>query len=599
MPIILPQSLRVPALLVGGVRSGCGKTTLTLALLAALRLRNIVVQACKAGPDFIDPAHHAAFTGQPSYNLDAWMGGPDGLERAFAAALQNLEQTSLAPLPQSALHAASASGTAFGPTPDNTLAQATDQSPVAHSPQKMLLIEGVMGLFDGAASPRLIGEGEGSTAEIARRCKVPVLLVVDVRGLAQSAAAIVQGFVNYRADIFFAGIVCTHVGGARHQHLLREALAHCGVPLLGMLPRADAPRLPSRHLGLLLPHEIELQADTLAGWLEKHMDIDALLRIVLRNSCAASATQDSHDTTLQLSQLALRSEASKTAAQVGPQARAAADTPAPGQAPAVACTASPILSPVLECTVPPASAPTLPAAPIPVPTPACSSVPRSAQGLSLGRHSTRPRIAIARDDAFCFLYPDFPTVLTQLGAETLFFSPLRDSALPPCEALYLPGGYPELFAERLSTNTAMREAIRSFADKGGTIYGECGGYMYMMESISITTDTDTAIWPMTACLPLACRLEEKRVALGYRAARPAGPQFWGTDNLCVRGHEYHYARLLPQADPPPPLWKVCDAAGKSLPDEGSLLGRLAGSWLHLYPQGARPLLTRFIQGLRL
>lgn len=510
----MPHLPRPPALLVGGVRSGCGKTTLTLALLAALRLRNIVVQACKAGPDFIDPAHHAAFTGQPSYNLDAWMGGADGLERAFAAALNRLNAT---PAPASLL------------TPACT--------PTNRAVQKMLLIEGVMGLFDGAASSRLTGEGEGSTAEIARRCGVPVLLVVDVRGMAQSAAAIVQGFVRYRPDISFAGIVCTHVGGTRHQHLLREALAPCEVPLLGLLPRANAPHLPSRHLGLLLPHEIELHAAPLADWLEKHMDIDALLDLLLRNPCAATATQEHHAT----------------------------DEYATRQPCATASLAA--LSPISLSTHAPAR--------------------------KTARQGTQARIAIAHDEAFCFLYPDFSAVLQQLGASTVFFSPLHDVALPPCEAVYLPGGYPELFAERLAANTAMREAIHAFADKGGTIYGECGGYMYMMESIT----TDTGVWPMTACLPLACRLENKRVALGYRCARPVGPQFWGSGDLYVRGHEYHYARLLPQHTPLPPLWRVSDAAGNPLPDEGSLLGRLAGSWLHLYPQGARPLLASFIKGL--
>lgn len=596
MPILPPQPLRPPALLVGGVRSGCGKTTLTLALLAALRSRNIVVQACKAGPDFIDPAHHAAFTGQPSYNLDAWMGGPDGLERAFAAALHNLEQSHLAQTQDRLLQA----GSAFNPA----FAQASGHNaPPLYTPadsrlQKMLLIEGVMGLFDGAASSRLIGEGEGSTAEIARRCGVPVLLVVDVRGLAQSAAAIIEGFVRYRADISFTGIICTHVGGLRHQHLLRETLALCEVPLLGMLPRADAPHLPSRHLGLLLPHEIELQADTLANWLEKHMDIDALLRIVLHNACGASTTQASPAAVaqLQVSQPALLVESINSGEHGAPPINIASRTPAGPLAANFAAAYTTVPS------VTHAAGNALTTAALSMrghtghtsgPAATCPQAP------FVVRKNVRPRIAIAHDEAFCFLYPDFPTVLTQLGAETLFFSPLHDTALPPCEALYLPGGYPELFAERLSTNIAMREAIHSFADKGGTIYGECGGYMYMMDSISITTDTGTTLWPMTACLPLACRLENKRVALGYREARPAGPQFWGKDDLCVRGHEYHYTRLLPQAAPLPPLWKVNDAAGKPLPDEGTLLGRLAGSWLHLYPQGARPLLTSFIQGLRL
>lgn len=513
--------------MVGGVRSGCGKTTVTLALLAALRLRNIVVQACKAGPDFIDPAHHAIFTGQPSYNLDAWMGGAEGLERAFAAALAHLNAL---PVP---------------PPTENTPPCAT-VSPL----QKMLLIEGVMGLFDGAASPRLSGEGEGSSAEVARRCAVPVLLVLDVRGMAQSAAAVVQGFLRYRSDISFSGIVCTHVGGPRHQKMLREALAHCDAPLLGMLPRAGAPQLPSRHLGLLMPHEVELHAAPLAAWLEAHMDIDALLRML----STASVTQDSKGP-----------RGDRHTAQYS-------DNRPPSNNKAPCPTATHQTAPQTSCL---------------------GTHGAKTPSSTAHKAASRPTIAIAHDAAFCFLYPDFPAVLQQSGADIVFFSPLRDTVLPPCAALYLPGGYPELYAEQLTANVTLRESILAYARNGGTVYGECGGYMYMMESITTASGT----WPMTACLPLSCALETQRVALGYRCARPVSTQFWST-TASVRGHEYHYARLLPQQSPPPPLWHVTDAAGTPLPDEGTRLGRLAGSWLHLYPQGARLLINSFIQGLQ-
>lgn len=493
-----------PALMVGGVRSGGGKTTLTLALLAALRARHIRVLGCKAGPDFIDPAHHSALTGQPSYNLDPWMGGADGLERAFAAAVQHLH--SLPPLPNA---------------PANI--------------QKMLIVEGVMGLFDGASSPDIVGEGAGSSAQLARRCALPILLVVDVRGMAQSVAPLVQGFLRYRDDLTFAGIVCTHVGGQNHQTMLRQALAHVDAPLIGLLPRAGAPSLPSRHLGLCMPHEVETHAASLATWLEDHADLDALLG-TLRTLRTASATQQGNSHS--------------------------------GTSPAPAAQA--------------ASAP---------------SGPQSTPPPHAGQRSPRkaPRIAIAHDYAFCFVYPDFAPLLQSLGAQTIIFSPLRDLALPRCDALYLPGGYPELFAPQLSANAPMRASILDHARHGGTIYGECGGYMYMMRTIT----TPTGTWPMSACLPLDCRMEDQRVALGYRNAVPASPeslQFWGTD-CPVRGHEYHYARLLPSPEALPSLWQVSNAANTPLPAEGTCMGRLAGSWLHLYPQGARDLLQHFVQGL--
>lgn len=220
-------------LLIAGTRSGCGKTTVTLALLAALARRGCAVQACKVGPDFIDPTHHAALTGRPSYNLDTWMGGPEGMERVFARALRS-------------------------------------------SPADLVLVEGVMGLFDGA---RETG-GAGSSAHVARRLGLPVLLVADVRGMAQSAAALARGYLQHMPELTFAGVVCTHVGGRGHRDMLREAFAAAALPLLGLLPREGAPELSSRHLGLLMAHEAALttaQRNAAADWLERRMDLDALL----------------------------------------------------------------------------------------------------------------------------------------------------------------------------------------------------------------------------------------------------------------------------------------------------------------------------------
>lgn len=517
LPDVMPNCMTglMPSLMVAGVRSGCGKTTLTLALLAALRARNIRVLGCKAGPDFIDPAHHSALTGEPSYNLDAWMGGDHGLERAYTAAVQHLH--ALPPLPNA-------------PT---------------HMP-KMLVVEGVMGLFDGASCATLVGEGAGSSAQVARRCKLPVLLVVDVRGMAQSVAPVVQGFLHYRTDISFAGIVCTHVGGPRHQKMLREALDHVDTPLVALLPRAGAPVLPSRHLGLCMPHEVTTHAATLATWLEDHADLDALLS-TLRTLYPASVTQERSQSCVTLSV--------ETNAALGTET-------------------APELRPHMDTNM------------------------GTEAGEDFVAHIRRaPVIAIARDNAFCFLYPDFAPMLHSLGAHTVCFSPLEDTTLPPCDAVYIPGGYPELFAPQLTANVSMRVSILDHAKRGGTIYGECGGYMYMMRSITTATGT----WPMTNCFPLDCRMEEKRVALGYRSAIPVGPasqNFWGTTSP-VRGHEYHYARILPSQETLPPLWQVSDAAGTPLPPEGSHVGRLAGSWLHLYPQGARDILQHFVQGLLL
>lgn len=499
-------------LLVAGTCSGSGKTTLALSLMAALRQRGLTVQAFKAGPDFIDPGHHAAITKRPSCNLDTWMAGEAGVCAAWAHLLQSQ------------------------PKPD------------------FLLGEGVMGLFDGAAG---LG-GLGSTAHLARLLHVPLLLVVDARGMGQSTAALAHGFTSLQSDLHFAGMVCTHVGGESHASMLREAFAtvfgqgtshthglhnshkpnssndspssNClpssrnpHIPLLGLLPRKGAPKLTSRHLGLTMAHEHNWDTPRLHGmirWLEEHMDVDALLKACVEHSL-----------------LQPKSVAPATSTTSAKPALSAPPTPR---------------------------------------SPACES--------------SRPRIAIARDEAFCFLYAHMPMVLEELGAECVFFSPLRDTSLPDnCRALYFPGGYPELHAQALATNTVMHESVRAFAALGKRIYGECGGYMYLMESIEVAGQH----WAMSGCLPLRCRLEEQRVALGYRELTPFEGQ-----KMVGRGHEFHYSRLLEASPTTPlcsPLWQVRDRKGCPLPPEGARYGNVYGSWVHLCPYGGRELLAYILQ----
>jgi cobyrinic acid a,c-diamide synthase len=223
-------------LIVAAPRSGAGKTTVTLGLLAALKRRGLAVQAAKAGPDYIDPAFHQAATGRKSVNLDSWAMRPSLLDALVVEAASRAD---------------------------------------------MLVIEGVMGLFDGidAAAGRT-----GSTADLAARFVLPVLLVIDVSGQAQSAAALLRGFVTHDPEVKIGGVVLNRVGSERHRKFVADAIAASGIPVLGSVPRDEMIALPERHLGLVQAGEhgdLAERLDRLAAIAETHLDLDGILRLAV------------------------------------------------------------------------------------------------------------------------------------------------------------------------------------------------------------------------------------------------------------------------------------------------------------------------------
>ncbi len=220
--------MRKPAFILGGTHSGCGKTTVSLGIMAALKARGMQVQPFKCGPDFIDPTLHQLITGQVSRNLDIRMCGPEWVQGTF---LRNLENKDCG------------------------------------------VIEGVMGLFDG---------GAGSAATLAKTLEIPAFLIIDVRAAAESIAAVVQGFATLDPQVNLAGVLCNRIGSLRHKELIVEAVTrYTDVPVIGCIPRNEEVTIPSRHLGLYMGEEKPLQgADiaALAELMEQHLDLDAMLR---------------------------------------------------------------------------------------------------------------------------------------------------------------------------------------------------------------------------------------------------------------------------------------------------------------------------------
>src|ERR1700722_4673638 len=223
-------------LIISAQRSGAGKTVITLALLAAFKRRAIAVRAAKAGPDYIDPAFHAAATGTAGRNLDSWAMPPRLLDALMMEAARDAD---------------------------------------------LLVIEGVMGLFDGIAGAP---GRQGTTADLAARFGLPVLLVLDVAGQSQSAAAVLRGFATHDAGVRIAGVVLNRVGSARHRALVADAIAPLGIPVLGAVPRDGELALPERHLGLVQAGEhadLAARLDRLAELAERCLDLDAVI------ACAA------------------------------------------------------------------------------------------------------------------------------------------------------------------------------------------------------------------------------------------------------------------------------------------------------------------------
>lgn len=418
--------------------SGSGKTVLTLGLLRALSRQYPRIGAFKIGPDYIDPAFHAAATGRPSFNIDLWAMRP----ATVAQILRRLDDVS-----------------------------------------DLIVGEGVMGLFDGAA------DNSGSTADVAVATGLPVVLVVDVRGQAASAAALLRGFMGHRADVPISGVIFNRVGGPAHEAMLRQAVAPLGLPVLGAVPRDAALVLPDRHLGLVQAAEHERLEEFVSHAAQRLEAVVELQRL--------------------------------------------ADLARPLQV--------------------------------------------ADAGTGLATPPLGQRIAIARDTAFSFAYPAVLEGWQRQGAGLSFFSPLADE--PPAEdadAVYLPGGYPELHGGRLAAAERFKDGIRRAATRGAAVYGECGGYMVMGEAL---VDADKQHHAMAGLLPVATSFAERRLHLGYRQVALQADAVIGRAGQKFRGHEFHYATVLREEGEP--LFGAANARGESVGSMGLRRGRVAGSFCHL------------------
>ncbi|MCD8453824.1 cobyrinate a,c-diamide synthase [Tenacibaculum finnmarkense genomovar ulcerans] len=379
-------------LIISAPSSNAGKTTLTLGLLRLFKRKNYAVQPFKVGPDYIDPKFHQLACSNVGVNLDLFM------------------------MPQNDIN-------------NNLHFYGKDA--------EINCIEGVMGLFDGAK------KDQGSTAEMAKKLKTPVLMVIDAKAVAYSVAPLIQGFVNFDKEVKIMGVVFNRVGSERHYKMLKEACDDIGVHCFGYLSNLKNIEIPSRHLGLNI-QEIE-KFDTvinqIADELEKTIDWKAIL------------------------------EASK---EIKP----------------ISVSSEKIIQP------------------------------------------KKIKFAVAKDEAFNFIYPQSISAMEALGTVE-FFSPIKDAEIPDCDFIYFAGGYPESYLKELSSNTKMLASIQKFAENNGQIYAECGGMMYLGKTI--ISENKTA-FKMVGIFDFNATIADKKLHLGYRTSK--------INEHIFRGHEFHYSSLI-------------------------------------------------------
>ncbi|MBL4826986.1 MAG: cobyrinate a,c-diamide synthase [Spongiibacteraceae bacterium] len=416
------NTLSCPALFFAAPASGQGKTTITAAIARFHKNAGRTVRVFKTGPDYLDPQVLEQASGQAVEMLDLWMSGIELCQqKLYSAALE----------------------------------------------ADIILVEGAMGMFDG----------EPSSADLAASFGIPIAIVMDVKGMAQTAAALALGLVNFRDDYTVAGLIANNCGSERHAQLIRDALPS-SLPLLATLARNDAVTLPERHLGLVQASECRAELE----------------------QCFESACQ-----------------------WIGNSALTQ----------------------------------------LPKPVNFKQQQIDKPDKLLAGVH-----IAIAKDAAFTFIYADNIQLLKDLGAQLSFFSPLMDKKLPNADALWLPGGYPELHAKQLSTNPIMIASIQSFFNSNRPLLAECGGMLYCMQTL---TDLNEQTYSMTGLINGHGSLRGRRGCQGMQTAMlPEGE---------VRAHAHHRSQCV---DTPTPL-----AFGKRQrhPAPGEAIYReraLTASYLHLF-----------------
>jgi len=446
-----------PRILIAGTSSRVGKTLVSIGLMRALTNRGYTVQPYKVGPDFIDPSFHFFATGRPSRNLDSFMMKKRDIIEAFERGFRGAD---------------------------------------------IAVIEGTMGLYD---SHNAVDE-KGSTAEISKILKCPVILVANVERMSRTAAPFLLGYRIFDPNVQIAGVILNRVGNERHARKAKTAVESLAkMKVLGVIPRRGDIVIPDRHLGLIPAFErdefLEL-FDKLAEVVEKYVDVDKIIEIAYK---------------------------------------------------------APDIEIVEE-----------------------NEIFRKKSDI------TSVKLGIFRDRVFTFYYQDNIDALVACGAKIYYIDSINDRKLPEVDALYIGGGFPEIFARELEKNEKLRERIYEFCESGKPVYAECGGLMYLGETLKTL---DGSEYEMVGFLPIKTEMFRRFQALGYSIYKVINDNIISHKGDQILGHEFHYSKVTEIKGKLNFAFKV--ERGKGILDsyDGIILKNTLANYIHIhvlsYPNFAR------------
>ena len=466
------EEVGIPRLVVGGLGSGSGKTSISLGLTAALRARGRTVQTFKVGADFIDTAYLAHASRRPCRNLDSWLLGPDGVRRSLAHGAVGAD---------------------------------------------CVIVEGAMGVLDGHGmapedSASSAPEFPGSTLEVARIIAAPLVLVVDAWAMGETAAAAALGIKQLDKAGSMIGVILNNVHNDYRRRVIEDAIwSLARMPVLGALPHMQSVRIPELRTGLLPllqnPHVDEAIAE-LGDAMTRHCDLDLIERLMEG--------------------------------------------------------ARPVQPPVRRHATP---------------------------------HAEEPvRIGVAYDDAFCFYYSENLELLEDAGAEIVTFSPLEDATLPrDLGLIYMGGGISEAHVPRLASNKSFLESLRRAHAHGIPVYAEGSGLQYSARSLRTS---DGVTHQMAGLIPIDIALEAGTLHSGYRDLSIATPSMLGPVGTRLRGHEFHFSRLMSGGDCLNPAYTMHDCDGEPLGCEGWTDPLMLASFIHLHFGQEQELAGRLVAAAR-